>query len=591
VNKKFIDRVIKSDRFQVVFTVLILNLLLWLVRYWYSGQFGLYEDDITNIPGAIVMGGRELLEYNLVFLGNLYGNGHPLHFVFIRVLSWIGWRLGGLQAIYLFGFVTVASSVTLFYLLIRRIWNQELAILTGVFFVLYSADTTQAFLTHAIGLYSAMVLLLLGFHLYLSEKKTLAYISATLALLTYETAFLVFIAAPLLLVCMDRRLTIRMVVKHALIVGSILLAFVLIRLGIGDGRIQDLQGAAIFLTPIRHMIIGPIVSLGSYFIRAYQVLSDLQTGELVPLIMLIPVMMLLLKSLRFDPKPTDARNGSDARTLDEKVSSRLLPMADSLRKWWVDLEPEDRKLLALIFAAVLMIVVAYPLTYTTRSYTLSGRGTRVHFAAAPGVAIFYGTGIYLLLSRFLVDRRRWVGIAFLSLIFSLQVIFGVRIQRDYVVAWERETIFWGELLPLIDDADSEEVVLVDPQVFEDVGQIGANTWNLPSVLWQLIEFPEPWYRAPTVYRLLGGWQRGLVSGNGEFKLDNYSVTAPGSYYRNVSPSQTIFINHDDAGNLQRQDSITIDSMTYKLKSRTDRSFLAAYDKRILFEIMDLRIVE
>jgi hypothetical protein len=134
-------------------------------------------------------------------------------------------------------------------------------------------------------------------------------------------------------------------------------------------------------------------------------------------------------------------------------------------------------------------------------------------------------------------------------------------------------------------------VLVDPGVFEDVGQIGANTWNLPSVLWQLIEFPEPWYRAPTVYRLLGGWRRELVSDNGKFNLDNYSVTAPGSYYRTISPSQTIYINHDDAGKLQRKDSITIDFMTYMLKSRTDRSFLTAYDKRILFEIMDLRIVE
>lgn len=591
MNKKFIDRYKGSDLFQIIATVLILNLLLWLVRYWYSPHFGLYEDDITNIPGAIVMGGRELLQYNLAFLGNLYGNGHPLHFIFIRVFAWLGWRLGGLQAIYLFGFFTIASSVILFYLLIRRVSNQELAFLAGVCFVLYSADTTQAFLTHAIGLYSAMVFLLLGFHLYLSEKHILAYISVSLALLTYETAFLVFLAAPLFFVNLDRRITIRRLVGHALIVGMILLAFVLIRLSIGDGRIQDLQGTAIFLTPIRHMIIGPIVSLGSYFIRAYQVLSDPQTRELLSLIVFVPVMALILNSMWIHPERSQDDDDRDLRTPEENVSSGLRSVAANLKRRWFDLNPEHRKLLTLLFTAVLMIIVAYPLTFTTRSYTLSGRGTRVHFAAAPGAALFYGTGLYFLLSKMWGDRGHWVGITMISLICSLLVIFGFRIQRDYVVAWEREKFFWGELLPLVDDATSEDVVLVDPGVFEDVEQIGANTWNLPSVLWQLIEFPDPWYRAPTVYRLLGGWRGELVSDNGEFELDNYSVDAPGSYYRTVLPSHTIFIGQDELGNFQREDTIPIDSVNYRLKARTDRSFLAAYDKRVLFDIMDLWDVE
>ena len=64
--------------------------------------------------------------------------------------------------------------------------------------------------------------------------------------------------------------------------------------------------------------------------------------------------------------------------------------------------------------------------------------------------------------------------------------YGFIIQRDYVNAWQYQRAFWTELLPLIQDAGDYNVILVDPQALKDTRQIGANYWNLPRVLYQLV---------------------------------------------------------------------------------------------------------
>jgi hypothetical protein len=580
-----LDSIFKRfERFQVWLSIAALSILLWIARYWHSDQFGLYEDDITNIPEAIVMSARELVEYNLAFLRNLYGKGHPLHFVFIRVFSWVGWRLDGLFGIYLFGFVFVSISAILFYLLVRRLWGQELAFISGLFFVLYSADTTQAFLTHSIGLYSAMALLLLAFHLYLSHTRLLAYVFITLAFITYETVFLVFLAAPLLDGWLHRRLNYWEVIKHTLILGAIFLVVVLVRVSIGDGRIQELQGTSLVMTPIRHMGIGPIVSTGSYLLRSYQVLVDLKHIEFIALLLLVPALWLLF--IRANPTEYAERvEDPPKNTPEDLVIMRVLP--ERLQSRWTRISIVYRRLVILAVIAAIMVVLAYPLTYTTRSFTISGRGTRVHFAAAPGVALLWGVVLYcfLIISNRILIRR--IALGLFALTITLTAVFGFRIQEDYVEAWQTQIRFWGEIIPLIEDAGEGDVVLVHPDVFHDIEQIGANTWNLPSVLFQMIEFPDDWDPAPTVYRLVQGWSNILVNNDGNFELFNLSVTAPGSYYRTVSPSEAIYIDHNGAGDMVRRREIEINGAPYSMKAISDNSFLE-YRKGFLFEIMNLQ---
>ena len=587
MNSRSSNRFSISERGKSVLLIAGLLVLLWVARYLRFDQFGLYEDDITNIPGAIVMSGRELVEYNLAFVSNLYGKGHPLHFVLLRSFSWIGWRLGGLPALYIIGFTIVSFSIILYYLLVRRVWGHEIAVFAGIFFALYSADTTQAFLTHSLELFPSMVFLLIAFHAYLSNREPLAYLSIVLALVTYETTFLVFLAAPLLGKHNFGRMSGKEILRHLIVLGIILAAVVFVRVSTGDGRIAELQGASIILTPIRHMIVGTAVSTGSYLLRAVQVLTDLQLVELAALVILFPAVLFTFDRVRPDPHNEGSAVDSTTRFESPESTSRLQSLADSMGERWRRLESEKLRLFSVLATAILLIVLAYPLTFTTRSFSISGRETRVHFAAAPGVALLWGAGINAFRSARSRKWVRWAGLSLVALVLPLTLFFGFRLQRDYAVAWKMENQFWSDLIPLISDASNGDVVIVDPGVFDDVEQIGANTWNLPSVLTQLYKFPDSWKQPPVVYRMLRGWASGLAAPNGDFVLNNLTVTAPGSYYREVPTSAVIFVDHDGDGNMVRMTEIEINGQLHQLKERSDADF-TDFNTGLLFEIMDLQ---
>ena len=92
-----------------LFFLIILN---WVIRYWYSGQFGFYEDDHHFVLRAIEMKGSEVWDFlfNLEDIFQFLGAGHPLHPRAITVLSKLGWELGKLQGLYWLSFFIGADQ-------------------------------------------------------------------------------------------------------------------------------------------------------------------------------------------------------------------------------------------------------------------------------------------------------------------------------------------------------------------------------------------------------------------------------------------------------------------------------------------------
>ena len=135
----------------------------------------------------------------------------------------------------------------------------------------------------------------------------------------------------------------------------------------------------------------------------------------------------------------------------------------------------------LIGFGLVLLILTYPLTFTTRPTAISGRETRVHLAAVVGAAMVAG-GVAAGGLRW--ARRRfpaWVGAAVLAATLALLLGYGFQVQQDYVRAWELQRSFWRDLVPQIQDAGEGVVVMVDPAGLADTLQIGANTWNLPRV--------------------------------------------------------------------------------------------------------------
>jgi hypothetical protein len=554
---------------------------LWVVRYWHSADFGFYEDDLTHLPTAAAMSWSEVIAFAFdpSRIANLLGQGHPLHYTFIYLLTNLGWRLGGIHGLYWLGFCIEAANICLFYALLKRIGSQALGALGGLAYALYSADTTQAYLTYSLGLHPSLTLLLMAGHAYLSGKKWLSYPLAGAMLLTYETPFTVFLAFPLLNLRRQRK-PLSDLMLHVLIVGLMLVAMVVWRTGVGDDRVGGLDLQQAVTVPIVHMIQGTLVSLGTYLYRPLQTLKSLDLEVAAVTILGFGLFSSLLYQLELGMP----------HELSESLRSSRVGLRHAWRsiagwkKLWIGLPHEVRSLLRILAAGLVMLALAYPLTYTVRAYAISGRDTRVHSAGVVGAALALGS--FLLLVLWLARTTRWrqwlnLGIgAWLGILAG----YGFVIQRDYQAAWLNQQHFWSDLVIQIPDARDGTVVLVEPGPLGDVRQIGANTWNLVYVLEQLYEFPPDWDRSPRVVRLEPDWREHIFSGDGWLQLDWRTVLTPSDVWGEIEGKDVILFL-DQGGVLVRQSGpMDIAGQSTSLMTTKERGE-PPYPRRLLYDLL------
>jgi hypothetical protein len=516
---------------------LLLAGTLWVARYWHSPSFGLYEDDLTIIPRAVQMPLPELLRFVYDYIVHLYGHARPLSDSFIYLLSSLGWSLGRLQGIYAIGFAIELVNVLLFYALLRRLDPRPaFAAIGGLAYALFSADTTQAFLTHSLGLQPSLTLLLIALHAWLSNRKIWAYGLAFLILFSYESPFPVLLAAPLLALPSRDRMGKRLL-AHAAITGSILAVAVAIKALAGEERVAELGMAEAILTPLNHMLVGPAVSAATLVLRPVEAIIGWSPEVMA--FTLVALAVIGWAIARHDPGPSDAWAAAIAwlkgkTRIRERASARGLSLSTLS-------SPGAPRWLSLAAAGLAMWILAYPLTYTTRGYHIRGRPTRVHLAAGLGSSLVVASvAMALVQSAATPTRRRWVLVA-LAAWFGSLTGYGLVLQADYTLAWRLEKDFWNRLLPLVRDVENGSVILIVPSGIRDTYQIAANTWNLPEVLPQIITFPPDWTDPPRVYRLAPDWATTILGEDGSLTLDGGTIVASSSFFQVKPSSQVILI--------------------------------------------------
>jgi len=509
---------------------------MWFVRYFHSGAFGLYEDDFTHLPRAAEMTTQEVLRFALESIGTYPWQGHPLHQVWIYLLGHVSWTLFDLRGVYLVGFTLVALNVGLFYALMRRVSGAPLGLTAGLAYVLYSADTTQAFLTHSLGLQPSITLLLLALHTYVSRRKWVPYVFISLAILTYETTFAVFLAAPLLIAPWDRAWR-RIALRHSVAMVLILTGVIGLRVAMGEARVSSLGAADILRVPIVHMVEGPPVALATYLYRPTEVIMalDRELGivAIVATVVFTGVLWLARPGLEQREQGQAGSAGSRVPEADQKLMT--------LGRLWARLRPESQSLLRLCGVGLVMLILAYPLTFTVRAYALSGRDTRVHSAGVVGASFVMGSLMLGALKIGEAHRRSVLITSVLGTWLGLLAAYGFVVQRDYVTGWELQKSFWSELVPLVPDVGERTVILVDPEGLRDTSQIGANYWNLPRVLRQLYVFPSAWAAVPRVYRLVPEWKDHILNEEGRLVLGPNTVFGPVFGTEAVDPSDAVLI--------------------------------------------------
>ena len=477
--------------------------LIWIIHYWFVSGFGLYEDDITHVPTAVSMTWVQLFNYVKFNFANFGVIDKPLHYSLIYTLSKLGYLMAGLPGIYALGFLILTANSILMYALLYRLSNRTMAVIGSLFFCLFFADTTQAFITHSFGLQTSLMLFLVATHLYLSQRSAFSYIFLILTLITYETVFPLFLAVPLLGKAWNKRL-LRPIITNTIVMAIIISGDFFYRRLAGENRVATLNIKDAIQTSFIHMIQGPTVALGTYLLRPFQGLLKInwETAIIIVIILLVLSFVLI--------KMDDPLNNMPG----VKPPFHFLNIYKEL--------PEDlQSFVRLAIIGLAMLILAYPLTFTIRAYAISGRDTRVHFAAVVGASIFCGSVFNIFLSLLHGYNQRKIAKVFLAVWFSLLAGFGFVVQNDYVQAWQNEKDFWTQLLPQIQDVNQGTVILIDPNGLRDTRQIGANTWNLPRVLNQIYTFPADWKNPPRVYRLNPGWDKLLVNDQGLFSQDGH----------------------------------------------------------------------
>jgi len=561
-------RSVARDRWATLGTLALLAILVWVARYWHSGHFGFYEDDFTRIPAALTMTAAEVWGQIVVHMAGFLNHGRPLEPSLVYSLGFLGGRLGGMRALYGIGYSIVTVNVFLFYALLRRLQGGTIAALGSLAYCLFSADTTQAFLSHSLALQPSMMFLLLAFHAYLSRHAWLGYVLVSLILITYETPFLVFAAAPLLGEESWNRKLLRPLVRHALILGFLLMASAAVRYAIGESRVSGLTPLSAIITPMVHMIEGPLVAMGTYFLRPVQALWGLTVEVATAALIAFALLWWVFSRLQFG-------SPLGLRTLLGSLGER------PFLQWLPD---EVKSILRLGATGLVMLILAYPLTFTVPAYALRSRETRVHLAAVVGASILWACAgsLFVRLAEGL-GRRRLANIALAGL-FALLIGYGFVIQQDYILAWRYQQEFWTDLIPLIPDADQGTVILVDPGALHDVRQMGANTWNLPRILNQIYVFPAEWRDPPRVFRLAPGWEEHIVAEDGTFTLDAVTTVAPPSLYQTVASERAILIEAGEGGLIRRTTPLLIGGTEFPLKEQT-ATVLPGMERGILYDYL------
>ncbi|MCT0253152.1 hypothetical protein KQ311_04740 [Synechocystis sp. CS-94] len=478
-----------------IWIYLLLIVVTWFARFLLVKDFGLYEDDWAFTSTAI----NNSLEQNwwrLTSALQTFWQGRPLHMAFLTFIPFWGAKLGGIQALYVIGFILISLNACLWFSFVRRVTHSTYgALIASLFFCLYPADTTFSLLQHLFGLQTALLCILLALHLYITISsseilnfglKGTSYLFAILSLLNYESLFLIFFSAPLFRPQHSSR---RQKIVHYIAVFVIAIIYLLIRRLAGESRVSEMGGIIALKKITQQVALGPLVSLGSFVLRPIQVLNQL-LGHYWPALVISSILFFVILINLFNL--TWRQDNTCVLTF--------------WRRW--------------LMVGLLMTFLAYPSALLLSVTVIDGRASRVHFSASLGTTfIFACFWILLLLATRTEKFKRYLALSLLSLQLGLLFTFCLDIQYQYRLSWQLQQAFIKDVITLSSDLQENTVILVQAPSLATGKQINPFDWSLPLVLESIYLFPSDWQFSPKIYRLYSEanfpdyWQEHILKNN------------------------------------------------------------------------------
>jgi hypothetical protein len=441
---------------------LILLLAAQLVHFTRLNEFGLWEDDYWSIApnlGKPADGLGSLLVYYM----KTWPTGRPLNHFLPTALSIIGSKLGGLGGIYTVAMVWLGLNACLVFAILGRLMPLPGAFTGALVYLLFPADTTKILLVHAAHIQGAMTFLLAGLLAWLHGGvwRWVGYAVAACSLMAYETAFLPFLAAPLLTVG-DRRSTLRTWAVHLTLAAACIGLVAFIRLKTGDVRAVAALGST---TETIHraatsLYLGPATSAWAFVKGAIGGWQHLNAFAAASGSLLVGA---IVGCLMMAPQAGDKSRDTTNVTVWPGWLDRARSPEEKLPWWWLAL------------GGVIVWCGCYVLTLVNYPPTqLMGRFTSTHIAAAWPVALVAAALATRAARLRPLTRRLALGIALLGAF--LLTSYHHFIQKEYIRAWREEQRFWREVMELAPDAGPGWTVIATGPATPVTPVIASNSW-------------------------------------------------------------------------------------------------------------------
>ncbi len=578
--------VIKERKSIVILLILVIT--TWITHFLYHLEFGLYEDDWGRIALSMSMTFSDLGEFIIHNFTDLrFSQGRPLHPTLIVVLSSIATKLGGLKVAYWLGAIILSTNAFLFYILLRCLFESYgFALLGSLLFSLFPADTTQPFLTHSLGIQPSLTILLIAIHCYLAHRIKLSYGIIFLSLLCYETAFPVFLVAPLLQEEWSRK-NIKNFYKHALVLAVMIIFVAIIRGFIGERNIAKPNFYTNLLF-ISNPIVGPITAMIMFVYRPMSVLFTLPKEYYGVLILCFCGLGWILSQGDFCRSLSISGGGKSLvglTWLPSKITENLGGFTKA------------------VLIGLMMLVLAYPLTLTTLGFSVSGRGTRVHSVAVFGASILLASLLLMLVGVAKKYGRQRLAIWGLAAYLTLLIGFGLTVQYDYKTSWSHQRAFWTDAIALMPDITDGTVIFLEPTGLRDTRQLlflRKDLTGIPDtrqikfldvlylILPSIYNFPQHWQYPPRIYRLPKNWQEIIISQDGLLQTvsteEEWSGIVEGVPRRSVKSSDVIFLETKNGKLTRRKEPLVLGEKIFKLKEQSV-SGLPTFEKTPIYDYL------
>lgn len=469
-----------------------LSVITFIANYFYLNGFGFYEDDYYHITVHIKNNLSEVLSFAGIRLTNWF-KGHPFAF-FPSAFTFLGMRLGGIQALYILGYLILVLNSFLMYKILKKInpASEVFAVAGAIMFCLFPANSTKIFLTYSFTLQTSLTFLLVSSLFYLSDKKILSYIVITGALFSYEPAFMVFFGVPLLKLKWDKDFRIELL-KHMSVLFSILMIVLLIRYFMVEERIiyvtrnfpgfaNDLVYGIVFgsVNVIRSFISSPLASIRDF------------SFTFLPFILIS--ILLIIFSFHSNYKAESKSNGNNINSENTEVKESEL---------------YSRSIKLLIISLVL-ISFSYTIPLVKQSiFTTAGSMSSVHTASAFGGSILFASVCLYFFELLNRKKLQFIASTGIAIYLSLLVCYNILIQKDYVQSWKNQTSFWTDVKNLSTDVTDNTLIFViqaEGKRLPQTKYIQSNSWTDPIIFRQIYQFPEYWKKPPRVFLLNDKWE-------------------------------------------------------------------------------------